>query len=202
MANVKLSFDDGYKTIEFNGDPEKVIRINPTDPNFINRISGIKDKAKEIAEKYGDIDLSALDKLKEINDGDDEFEHIKAAAETAKKIEVATRELIDSIFEQPVCDVVFGKSSCLTPVNGRPMYMGFLEAVIDYMAGEVNKNTADRRKKMKQYTNKAKQISIKPVSTSTPVSKPFIPLAQPKPEIEIDSMTAEQKNELLKRLLS
>ena len=29
--NIKLSFDDGYKNIEFNGDPDKVIRINPTD---------------------------------------------------------------------------------------------------------------------------------------------------------------------------
>ena len=202
MANVKLSFDDGYKTIEFNGNPEKVIRINPADPNFISRISCIKEKAKEIAEKYGDIDLSALDKLKEVNEGDDEFEHLKAAAETANKIETATRELIDSIFEQPVCDIIFGKSSCLTPVNGRPMYMGFLESVMDFMAEEVKKNTAERRKKMKQYTNKAKQISIKPVSTSVPVSKPFIPLAQPKPDIDIDSMTAEQKNELLKRLLS
>ena len=28
---IKLSFDDGYKNIELNGNPDKIIRINPTD---------------------------------------------------------------------------------------------------------------------------------------------------------------------------
>ena len=35
---IKLSFDDGYKNIELNGNPDKIIRINPTDTQFINRI--------------------------------------------------------------------------------------------------------------------------------------------------------------------
>ncbi len=207
--NVKLSFDDGYKNIEFNGDPEKVIRINPTDGMFLKRLSGVKDKAKQIAEKYGDIDLSALDRLKEVEESneqvsEDTFDELKKAAEAAAQVESATRELIDSVFESPVCDIVFGETSCLSPVGGRPVYLAFLEVIMGYVVEEIKKNTAKRQIKVKSYTDKAKQISIRPESISEPKAtpKPFIPLAQPAAGIDIDSMTAEQKNELLKRLLS
>ncbi|WP_303820966.1 hypothetical protein [Ruminococcus flavefaciens] len=207
--NIKLSFDDGYKNIEFNGDPDKVIRINPTDGMFLKRLAGIKDKAKQIAEKYGDVDLSALDRLKDIEENkeqvsDDAFEELKKAAEAAAQVESATRELIDSVFESPVCDVVFGDSSCLSPVGGRPVYFAFLEVIIEYIAQETRKNTAKRQVKVKKYTDKARQINIRPESISEPKAtpKPFIPLAQPTSDIDVDSMTADQKKELLKRLLS
>ena len=40
MSNtIKLEFDDGYKNIELNNDPNKVIRFNPTDAKFIQKIS-------------------------------------------------------------------------------------------------------------------------------------------------------------------
>lgn len=45
---IKLSFDDGYKNIELNGNPDKIIRINPTDTQFINRISGFDEKYENI----------------------------------------------------------------------------------------------------------------------------------------------------------
>ena len=55
---IKLSFDDGYKNIELNGNPDKIIRINPTDTQFINRISGFDEKYENIRSRYGDIDMN------------------------------------------------------------------------------------------------------------------------------------------------
>ncbi|SDA20139.1 hypothetical protein SAMN02910447_01691 [Ruminococcus sp. YE71] len=73
METVKLQFADGYKSIEINGDPSRVIRINPTDAAFIKRISGLGDKAQEIMQKYGDIDFSSIEKLKDIDPEEPNF---------------------------------------------------------------------------------------------------------------------------------
>ena len=127
METVKLQFADGYKSVEINGDPNRVIRINPTDAAFIKRISGLGDKTQEIMQKYGDIDLSSIEKLKDIAPEQPDFEEMKAAADNIDNIDKAVRELIDSAFDTPVCDIVFGDSWCISPSNGQPIYMNFLE---------------------------------------------------------------------------
>lgn len=83
MENIKLTFDDGYKSIEINGDPNKIIRINPTDTAFIQRLAGFEEKAEEIKNKYGDIDLSAL----KFDGEDTDSEKMQNAAMNVEKLE-------------------------------------------------------------------------------------------------------------------
>ena len=45
MAKMgNLSFDDGYKSFTVNGDPNRVIRFNPADPEIINRLLALNKK--------------------------------------------------------------------------------------------------------------------------------------------------------------
>lgn len=197
--NIKLSFDDGYKNIEFNGDPNKVIRINPTDMAFVKRIAGLEDKAKEINDKYEDIDFSDIEELKSLDSDAPDFSAMKKAAETMDKVEKSIRELIDSTFEYPVCDIVFGELNCLSPAGGVPIYINFIRVIFEYITTEMQKQNTKSEAKISKYTNAAQSVMPKPKINIKP-AQPLIPYA--KPQLDIMSMTTEEKNALLKQLLT
>jgi hypothetical protein len=198
--NIKLSFDDGYKTIEFNGDPNKIIRINPTDMAFVNRIASLSDNAKAISEKYGDINFDSVRELKNLDSDDPDFEKMKEAAETLDKVEKSIRELIDSTFESPVCDIVFGKTSCISPAGGMPIYLNFIGVIFEFIKTEMEKQNAKSEAKMSKYTKQAKEIPTKPMIAAKP-AQPFIPLANPQ-TVDISSLSKQERNELLRQLLT
>ena len=95
---IKLSFDDGYKNIELNGNPDKIIRINPTDTQFINRISGFDEKYENIRSRYGDIDMNSINDLQNLDENNPDFEKLKLAADSVDKLDMAVKDLINEIF--------------------------------------------------------------------------------------------------------
>ena len=88
---IKLSFDDGYKNIELNGNPDKIIRINPTDTQFINRISGFDEKYENIRSRYGDIDMNSINDLQNLDENNPDFEKLKLAADSVDKLDMAVK---------------------------------------------------------------------------------------------------------------
>lgn len=146
---VKLTYDDGYKTIELNGDPQKVIRINPTDTQLLDRISSFNEKADSIKKKYGDIDMNSIEKLQTIDEKNPDFEIIKKAAENADKLDKAIKELIDEIFGYDISSIVFGASSCLSPAGGKPVFLNFMTCIFEY----IKECSAEERKKSTEALN-------------------------------------------------
>jgi len=202
MEKVSLQFADGYKNIEINGDPNRVIRINPTDAAFIKRVSGLGDKAQEIMQKYGDVDFSSIEKLKDIDPEQPDFEEMKAAADNIDKIDKAIRELIDSAFDTPVCDTVFGSSWCISPSNGKPIYMNFLEAMGEYIAAEVAKQNEKSASKLNKYADTAKTYGNR---SQRRAAKKHKKKQQPKPKtaaIDISALTEEQRKQLMVQLIN
>lgn len=182
--NIKLTFDDGYKNIEINGDPNKIIRINPTDTAFIQRLAGFEDKVEEIKKKYGDIDLSALN-----FDGEDtDSEKMQNAAMNVEKLEQCIRELINYVFGYDICAVVFGTASCLSPVGGRPVYLNFMDVMFDYIAAEAKKQTTRSQAKISKYTAAAKQ---------TDSEKSDVPYS-----VDLSKLSSEDKDALLRQLIN
>lgn len=153
---VKLAFDDGWRTVQLGDDPNRVIRINPTDTGFMKRFSELGDNAKRISEKYGDIDLSRIAELKDLDPDAPDFDKLKAAAETIDKIDLAIRELIDAAFGQEISGIVFGETWCISPVHGEPLYKHFLEVIGEYIAGEIDKQNMQSAEKISKYTKAAK----------------------------------------------
>ena len=173
--NIKLTFDDGYKSIEINGDPNKIIRINPTDTAFIQRLAGFEDKAEEIKKKYGDIDLSALN-----FDGEDtDSEKMQNAAMNVEKLEQCIRELINYVFGYDICAVVFGTASCISPVGGAPPAAGWRGAT---------KQTTRSQAKISKYTAAAKQ---------TDLEKSDVPYS-----VDLSKLSSEDKDALLRQLIN
>lgn len=127
---IKLNYDDGYKNIQLGDDPNRVIRINPTDAKFLNRMANFDIKSEEIKEKYKDVDLNKITELQNLNEEDPEFDKLKDAAAVADQLDCAVKELINEIFGYDICKTVFGDKSCLSPVNGQPLFIGFMQCIL------------------------------------------------------------------------
>lgn len=155
---VRLDFDDGFKNIQLGDDPQRVIRLNPTDTGFIKRFAALGDKAKEISERYGDIDLDSISELRELDTSSPDYDKLKTAAENIGRLDKALRELIDAAFGQPICDTVFGDTWCMSPVHGEPLYEHFLTVIGEYIASEVGKQSELSAEKIGKYTSAAKTV--------------------------------------------
>ena len=153
---VRLDFDDGYKNIQLGDDPQRVIRFNPTDTGFIRRFAELGDKAKDISERYGDIDLDSISELRNLDTSSPDYDKLKIAAENIGRLNKALRELIDAAFGQPICDTVFGDTWCMSPVHGEPMYEHFLSVIGEYISAEVQKQNELSAARIGRYTNAAK----------------------------------------------
>ena len=61
---IKLSFDDGYKNIELNGNPDKIIRIN--DLQNLDENNPDFEKLKLAADSVDKLDMAVKDLINEI----------------------------------------------------------------------------------------------------------------------------------------
>lgn len=124
------------KTYTVNDGAE--IHFNPADINFVNRL---------------------FDLINRMESWQTESAH--ATAEDVFKIaaqrDVELRAEIDKVFEEPVCDKVFGTTNLLSPAGGMPVCMNFLMAVIDEIdaaAGKETKTNPTVEAYMKKYETK------------------------------------------------
>lgn len=131
---MNLNFDSGIKEYTINGDPSRVIRINPSDFGIIERA----EKAK-----------AALEKLS-IDPGEEHY------AEAVLSMDRAVREQIDAIFGEGTSQTAFGDVNCVSLAGGSPIFLNFLNAILP----EVEKAISDERKKsdanIKKYTSRVK----------------------------------------------
>ena len=51
------------------------------------------------------------------------------------------RSQIDALFEEPVCEKIFGRTNVLSPAGGLPVAMNFLLALIDEVDAAAEKET-------------------------------------------------------------
>lgn len=105
-----LDFQSTRKTYTVNGGEE--ISFDPTDINFVNRLFDLMDR---------------LEKQQNEDAPQDPREVFARAA----KMDVEMRAEIDQVFDEPICDKVFGKTNVLSPAGGLPVCMNFLLSVID-----------------------------------------------------------------------
>lgn len=200
MSNViKLEFDDGCKTIELNNDPNKVIRFNPTDAKFIQRLSNVDNTINKIQKKYGDIDMQSILEIENLDPESPDFERLKSASKNMEELEKAMREFINDIFGYDVCSVVFGEDWCISPANGQPRYANFLRCIVDYIMSETDslKSAAQANainidiSKTDKYTSNIEKL---PITAKNPVNV----YANPLPDVS--KYTPEQKRALMAEL--
>ncbi len=149
---IKLDYDDGYKNIQLGDDPNRIIRINPTDAKFLNRMADFDIKSEKIREKYKDVDLNKITELQNLNETDPEFDKLKDAAVVADQLDCAMKELINEIFGYDISSIVFGADSCLSPAGGQPIFMNFMQCIFGYIAKASAEEKQKSQEKLRKYT--------------------------------------------------
>lgn len=142
MAKNNIVFDEGYKEFNINGDPSRTINFNPADASIIERLNNVR---KEIGQK-----VAELDSMK--SEGDELGDYAKIVEEANKLV----KDMINSIFNADVADVVFGKQSPLSNVNGKTLAERFLTAVVPIIQAEIDEQEKKSRTKVEKYTKKVK----------------------------------------------
>lgn len=199
MSNtIKLEFDDGYKNIELNNDPNKVIRFNPTDAKFIQKISNADETIDKINKKYGNIDINSISELQNLNPENPDFEKIKLAAKNLEDCEKAIREIINDIFGYDVCAIVFGDDWCVSPAGGQQRYINFLDCIAKYIISETEKIKGKEQAKAINIDTAKTDKYINPIVGVSPAVSNTKPQSS---SIDISKLTLEQKATMLDELM-
>ena len=137
-----LNFETGIVTFSVNDRAE--VSFNPTDSYFGYRLFETFEKLDEKQKRYKE-ELSKLAKNSEIFD-------------LGRRMDNEMREMIDSVFETPVCDAIFGNMNVYAMGGGLPVWSNFILAVIDKIdttfAREQKATNPKIAKYMAKYQNK------------------------------------------------
>lgn len=140
MAEV-LKFNDGFKEFAVNGDGNRIVRFNPCDFAIVERANASAKRLEKIEEKYKNAE----------SENAEDFE--KIAAECNADI----RAEINVVFGNDVCTPAFGDTNCLSLAGGSPIFENFLNAMLDIVKKEMDKETSKSKKKIAVYTNQVKK---------------------------------------------
>lgn len=127
-----LNFDSGVKEYEINGDPNRVLRINPSDFGIIERINKAKD---------------ALDEL-----------HITPDIDGMVELDKVVRAQIDEIFGTGSADVIFGETNSASFAGGQPVFLNFLDSIIPEIERVVGEERKKSAAKIQKYTSQVENL--------------------------------------------
>ena len=110
-----LNFDTRIVTFSVNGKAE--VSFNPTDSGFVERLFLAFEDLDKKQEAYKE-EISKVANKREV-------------FEIARVRDQEMREMIDSIFQVPVCSAVFGGMNVYALADGLPVWCNFLLAVME-----------------------------------------------------------------------
>lgn len=137
MKNINI--DDGREAITINGDPERVIYIQPSDFNLHLRNVQARQKISELLEE--------LDTAKPETD--------EAFADLLDKVDTEVKAQVNHIFNYDVSAVVFGLCSPLMSLkNGKSYIQEFLDAISPIIEETSKKAAEAREQRITKHTGK------------------------------------------------
>ena len=143
-----LEFNTGMIELAIQGDPNRVLRFNPTDEHtvvgFLNLFKGAQQKISELAVEEGLLcapgnGLSGLERTEKKNElwlGADKF----------------LRDEIDKLFGQGTSEMVFGKlSSVALTSSGETVFMAFMSAMLPHITKDITVRNERIRSAVQKY---------------------------------------------------
>lgn len=115
-----LNFQTSRKTYKVNDGAE--ISFDPADIGFVTRLFNLMDKLEK-------------------NQTEAVPENPEDVFVLAAQRDAEMRAEIDAVFDEPVCDKVFGRTNIFSPAGGLPVCMNFLMAVIDEIDAAADEET-------------------------------------------------------------
>lgn len=137
----ELNFANGVEKYTIHGvKGDTVIRFNPTDGEFIQRLYNAFETLDKKQDKYNE----------EISKCGDKAEIFRIARERDAEM----RAIIDSIFDEPVCDSIFGGVNLYALADGLHIWTNFLLALMDETDSTFSREQKATNPRLKKYTAK------------------------------------------------
>lgn len=149
MANI--NFDDGYETFTINGDPKRVIRINPKDGNIILRFETAMRELKEETKKASGIKVNPDGTL--AKEGE---KSIEEGTMILRELNQFVNDKLNYIFNSDVTDAAFNGQSPLSVVGpeNKFLFEVFIEAALETIREKMEESAEAVKKKTEKYTGK------------------------------------------------
>lgn len=145
IQNIDLSLFN-KKKFSINGDPTKIIELDPSDLSIITRIQEQLPKLEKLQNRVS----SLSDKL----EGLDDRAMLEVTGSEFKAIDSEMRKAVDTIFDFPVCEVCIPTGSLYDPVNGRFKYEHLIDTLIKLYDSNLTSEYKKIQAKVSKYTSK------------------------------------------------
>lgn len=143
MADLSLKFDTGERTLELTDGKGKSVEVtfNPYDLMFLNELVTAAESLDAEQAKLNDAKT------------DDWKAFYKKCVEVDKRM----REILDAIFNAPVCATLFPRQTVYAVGGGVPAWGNFLFAIVDQMDVGMAAEKETAQKRIRKYSEKYKK---------------------------------------------
>lgn len=138
MADIR--FDSGVQSFDVNGVVS--VEFSPTDSDFAQKLYDVFEKIDEKQKAYTE-KLQAEQATREV-------------FQIARQFDTEIRNLIDSVFDKPVCDALF-RTNVMALADGLPVWCNFLLAIIEKMEVGFEAEKLKTNPRIAKYTKKWKK---------------------------------------------
>ena len=136
----ELSFETGLVTYALNGSVQ--VTFNPTDSAFVERLFNTFDSLDKKQEAYkAEVDQTA---------------DSRAVFDVARKWDGEMRTMIDDVFQQPVCDTLFGSMNVYAMASGLPAWVNLLLTIMEEIDTTFAREQKATNPRLQKYMEKYK----------------------------------------------
>lgn len=138
---MELNFGDGLVTYTINGKCD--VSFNPTDSNFVERLYLAFEELDKKQEGY----KAQIEKM-----GDK-----KQIFAFARERDAEMRKIIDSVFDAPVADALFGGMNVYAMAEGVPVWCNLMLAIMDEIDNTFSREQKFTNPRIKKYIDKVQK---------------------------------------------
>ena len=134
----EIKFSTGKR--EFRLNDQVSVAFNPTDAAFVARIYDVFEKLDAEQQTYRSEMDTCADKRKIFG--------------IARQHDMKMREMIDGLFETPVCASLFGSMNVYALADGLPVWANLMLAVLDQVDTTLTKEKLRTNPRIQKYTER------------------------------------------------
>lgn len=134
------------KRIRIDGDDNRIIEINTSDMNIIQRLDTLSDRMNKLSDKFIDIKFG--------NEPEGEKPSMKDIEEAIRIIDRELRDIIDELFQSKVSDICAPDGTMWDIFNGSFRYEIIMEQLLNLYADNIQAETKKTMERLHKYTDK------------------------------------------------
>lgn len=135
------------KKFSINGDADKIIELDPSDLNIIQRLNTNYKKLQKLATK-------AQNQMASLNSNQDDETYMQNASDMLAEIDNEMRECVNAIFDYDVCSVCVPTGSMYDPVNGSFKFEYLVTTLLNLYEDNLTKEAHKIQAKVSKHTDK------------------------------------------------